>query len=65
MDKIVDAINDFLGDDGKPEEKPNASDPGASQRPDTPDRAPHDGAKGRNLDQLVSDAKQQLGDKPQ
>ncbi|MGC4190867.1 MAG: hypothetical protein QM589_06860 [Thermomicrobiales bacterium] len=65
VDKIVDAINEILG--GEDPSQGDQSQTPASKGNDDGDstRAPRDGQKGRNLDQLVSDAKKQIGDNPQ
>jgi hypothetical protein len=69
MDKIVDAINDLIGgDDEQPDtkdQKRSTGDPRTEPDNRASSQDQHGGAKGHNLDQLVSDAKRQLGDKPQ
>ncbi|MGC4107530.1 MAG: hypothetical protein QM753_14510 [Thermomicrobiales bacterium] len=69
IDKIVDAINEILGGEQEPSSDEQAKDSsGKGFVPADGSDAGHEenaGAKGRNLDQLVSDAKKQLGDNPQ
>lgn len=73
IDKIINAINEIVGGD----ESGQANAPDQAQTSATnvksgfvPDDGAsgdghHDGPKGRRLDQLVQDAKDQIGDKPQ
>ncbi|MGN6483611.1 MAG: hypothetical protein ACTHMX_04340 [Thermomicrobiales bacterium] len=67
VDKIVDAINEILGGDSSSngdQKKDTGSGFVPADSNDTQPQAPSS-TKERNLDQLVSDAKKQLGDKPQ
>jgi hypothetical protein len=67
VDKIVNAINEILGGE-VPAQGDQKQDTGSGFVPDdSNDAKPQSQAssKERNLDQLVSDAKKQLGDKPQ
>lgn len=68
VDKIVDAINEIIGGGppAEPEQKQQTSGSGfvPADSSDAQAQSPAS-AKEHNLDQLVSDAKKQLGDKPQ
>lgn len=72
VDKIVDAINEILGGgDGTTQDNPPQGNPPQDQ-PSTgfvpadgsSSQDQHAGDKGRNLDQLVADAKKQIGENP-
>lgn len=68
VDKIVNAINEILGgEDTTPEDDQPKKQPASGFIPADQDsgRDQQAGQKGQNLDQLLSDAKKQIGEKPQ
>lgn len=70
IDKLIEAIGEIVGGDGTEQTDPSQEQKPAAKAGFVPDgdqteNASHDGQVGRRLDQLVSDAKKQVGDKPQ